>query len=174
MFGQLPKILATILGWYIVEPICMMDHIQLASLHSKNKCLIFWSLWQKTHYLLPSQLRLVGLSLVRIIPRRKYHAKTLFFVKFSSSRFSYYYQPAHLAGLMSCTWSPPRIYHYCVNSTETRRTLVSNWQKLDTIATRAKLLVWYQQDLSWMSRLDAHKPTLERAYRFVTSTDDVI
>jgi len=71
--------LATELGGCKVEPIWMADHIDLTNSHWKNKCVMVSSCWQKTHFLLPCQLRLARLSLVRITPRRKYHANTLVF-----------------------------------------------------------------------------------------------
>ena len=79
LFSQLSKIWAMLLGGYKVEPIWMIDHIEPENWHSKNKWLIVSSLWQKTHLLLPWQFRFARLSLVRITPRRRYHAKTLFF-----------------------------------------------------------------------------------------------
>ena len=56
----------------------MIDHIELANVHLKNKCLSVLSLGQKTHCLLPCQLRFTRLSFVRITSRRRYHAKSLF------------------------------------------------------------------------------------------------
>jgi hypothetical protein len=56
----------------------MIGHIERAKLYWKNKYLIVSSYEQKTHILLQCQFRLIRLSLVRITPRRKYHAKILF------------------------------------------------------------------------------------------------
>jgi hypothetical protein len=67
-FSQLPKILATLRGRYKVEPIWMIDHIDLANRHWKNKCLIVSSWWKNIHVLLPCQLPLARLSLVRMTP----------------------------------------------------------------------------------------------------------
>ena len=56
----------------------MTDHIEWVNLHWKNKCFIVSSWWQKTHCGLPCQFLLITLSLVRMTPRRRYHAKILF------------------------------------------------------------------------------------------------
>jgi hypothetical protein len=77
--SQLPKRCATLRGGYKVEPIWVIDHIDLANCHSKKRWLIVSSWRQKTHLLLPCQLRLTRLSLVRITPLRRYQAKTFVF-----------------------------------------------------------------------------------------------
>ena len=49
------------------------------NLHWKNKCLIVSSWWQKMHCELPCQFLLIRLSLIRITPLRRYHAKIFVF-----------------------------------------------------------------------------------------------
>jgi hypothetical protein len=71
--------LATLVEGYSLEATWMIDHIDLAKRHWKNKCFIVSLWWQKIHWLLPCQLCLIRLSLVRITPRRKYHPKILVF-----------------------------------------------------------------------------------------------
>jgi hypothetical protein len=78
-WSQFPKILATLVGGHRLEAIWMIDHIDLAKRQWKNRCLIVSSWWQKIHLVLPCQFRFTRLSLVRITPRRRYHAKILVF-----------------------------------------------------------------------------------------------
>ena len=66
--NQLPKIFATECGRYKFEPTWMVDQIYRATLYSKKRCFIVLSCRQKTHFVLPCQLRLTRLSLVRIAP----------------------------------------------------------------------------------------------------------
>ena len=56
----------------------MTDHIEQANLQWKNKCFIISSCGQNTHCVLPCQFLLIRLSLVRMTPRRRYHANILF------------------------------------------------------------------------------------------------
>ena len=73
--NQLPNILRALRGGYRFEAIWTMAHTDRANLHSKNKCLIDSSWWQKTHFWQPSQFRRAKLSLVKITPLVKNHRK---------------------------------------------------------------------------------------------------
>jgi hypothetical protein len=84
--SQLPNILTTLRVGYKVDPIWTTDHIDLANLHWKNKCLIVSSWWQKTHFLFPCQLRLARLSLVKctfvLLIHQHQHCNRVYFVIF--------------------------------------------------------------------------------------------
>ena len=101
---------ATGRGGYNLEAIWMVDQIKRATLQSKKMCFIVSSWRQKTHFVLPFQLRLTKLSLVRITPRRAYHANILILLAFSSSKVSRFYQLACRVGLGLYTWNRLRIY----------------------------------------------------------------
>jgi hypothetical protein len=53
---------------YRFEATWTMAQTARANLHSKNKCLMDSSCWQKTHVLLPCQMRRARLSLVKMTP----------------------------------------------------------------------------------------------------------
>ena len=66
--NQLLNMLRALRGGKRFEAIWTMAHTDRANLHSKNKCLIDSSCWQKTHVLEPCQFRRARLSLVRMTP----------------------------------------------------------------------------------------------------------
>ena len=76
--NQLPNTLATLQGGYKPEDIWMTRHIERANLHWKNKYFIVSSWWKKTHCEIPCRFLLIRLYLLRMTPRRRYHAKNLF------------------------------------------------------------------------------------------------
>lgn len=72
-----PNICDTFLGEQMFEAIWIRDQTDRASRHSKNKCFIVSSLWQKQQILLPFHFRLARLSFVNITPRRRYQNRSL-------------------------------------------------------------------------------------------------
>lgn len=70
--NQFSKILTIIRGGYKPEAAWVIDHIDRAKLYWKNRCLIVSLWWQNTHLGFSCQFRLIRLSFVRIIPRRRY------------------------------------------------------------------------------------------------------
>jgi hypothetical protein len=77
--SQLPKILDTLRGWDKPKAACIIDHTAWEKRHSKKRCWIVSSLWQKQQTLLPCQLHFGKLSFVRITPLCKYHINIFIF-----------------------------------------------------------------------------------------------
>jgi hypothetical protein len=65
-WSQFLNILATLVGGRRLKAIWMIDHIDLAKWHWKNRCLIVSSWWQKTHLVLPCQFRFTRLYIIDV------------------------------------------------------------------------------------------------------------
>jgi hypothetical protein len=125
-FCQLSNMLAMLHIGYMVKPIWMSDHMDLASLTLKNKWLIVSS-WCRRHTLYFVPIVVHKLVFSEDYTSTKIAHKTLVFNIIFIFHLYYYYQPALLAGLMLSTWNPQKIYHSHVNYIDTLASLVQEF-----------------------------------------------
>jgi hypothetical protein len=106
----------------------MIDHLDLANRHLKNRCFVVSYWWQKTHVLLYHFL-FTRLSLVRMIPPRRYHVKTLVFNGIFIFQIILLLKAGIIGWIKALYMESTEKKYPRLDSTETHSTPASNWLK---------------------------------------------